>query len=69
LDVAGRFLLEELCFMIAVIVVSMELFGSASGYDKPRNKVLKEKRKKKKKFGLIRGGTYSLGTVLAQLVL
>jgi hypothetical protein len=61
--VAGRFLLEELCFMIAVIVVSMELFGSASDYDKPRNKLLSFS------FGLIRGATYSLGTVLAQLVL
>jgi hypothetical protein len=47
--------------MIAVIVVSMELFGSASDYDKPRNKRLF--------FGLTRGVTYSLGTVLAQLVL
>jgi hypothetical protein len=49
--------------MIAVIVVSMELFGSASDYDKPRNKLLSFS------FGLIRGATYSLGTVLAQLVL
>jgi hypothetical protein len=30
---AGRFLLKELSFVISVIVMSVELFGSAFGWD------------------------------------